>query len=107
VERRASGWEATEALAAPRSPLARMYRIVARHGLDPFFPAAVRAEVAALVAEPGIDDDRLVDLTALPFVTIDGAGTRDLDQALYLAREGAELVVCYAIADAAHYVRPG
>jgi ribonuclease R len=107
VERRESGWEATEALAAPKSPLSRMYRIVSRHGLAPFFPPAVRAEVAALVAEPGIDDDRLVDLTALPFVTIDGAGTRDLDQALHLARDGAELVVRYAIADAAHYVRPG
>lgn len=107
IERRAGAWEATEALAPPASALARMYEITARHDLRIFFPPAVRAEVAAFAARPGIDDEALVDARALPFVTIDGAGTRDLDQALHLARDGAEFIVRYAIADAAHYVRPG
>jgi len=76
-------------------------------GLDPAFPPACEAEAAALVAAPGLDDPSLVDLDAIPFVTVDGAGTRDLDQALHLSRAGAGYLVRYAIADAAYYVQPG
>ncbi len=75
--------------------------------LDPSFPAEVEAEAAALVAAPGLDDPALADLTGVPFVTVDGEGTRDLDQALYLERDGNGFLVRYAIADACHYVRPG
>lgn len=48
------------------------------------------------------------DLTALPLVTIDGADARDFDDAVYAERRpngGWRLVV--AIADVAHYVKPG
>ena len=47
------------------------------------------------------------DLTALPLVTIDGADARDFDDAVYAERQrrGWRLVV--AIADVAHYVKPG
>ena len=48
------------------------------------------------------------DLTALPFVTIDGADARDFDDAVYAERRpsgGWRLMV--AIADVAHYVKPG
>jgi ribonuclease R len=101
-------WRVDKVLAPAGSGLESMYRIAARHRLDPLFPPAVEAEAAALVAEPGIDDARLEDLTALPFVTIDGPGTRDLDQALHLERaEGGGWVVRYALADASHCVRPG
>jgi ribonuclease R len=75
--------------------------------LDPTFPTEVEAEAAAWVASPGFDDPALEDLSSVPFVTIDGPGTRDLDQALYLERDGDGFLVRYAIADAAHYVRPG
>lgn len=75
--------------------------------LDPRFPDEVEAEAAALVASPGLDDPTLEDAEAIPFVTVDGAGTRDLDQALHLERDGAGYRVRYAIADAAYYVRPG
>jgi ribonuclease R len=75
--------------------------------LDPTFPAAVEAEAAAWAASPGLDDPALEDLTSVPFVTVDGPGTRDLDQALFLSRDDAGYLVRYAIADAAHYVRPG
>lgn len=48
-----------------------------------------------------------VDLTDLPFVTIDGEDARDFDDAVYCAEteEGWRLLV--AIADVSHYVRPG
>lgn len=81
--------------------------LLAAEGLDPRFGDAVEAEAAALVAAPGLDDPALIDLEAIPFVTVDGPGTRDLDQALHLARAGTGYRVRYAIADAAHYVRPG
>lgn len=47
------------------------------------------------------------DATNIPFVTIDPAGSRDLDQALHVAREGDGYLVSYAIADVAAFVRPG
>lgn len=49
------------------------------------------------------------DLTALPFVTIDGAETRDMDDALYAERDAAtdswKLIV--AIADPSAWIKPG
>ena len=48
------------------------------------------------------------DLTALPFVTIDGPDARDFDDAVYAERRpdgGWRLIV--AIADVAHYVKAG
>ncbi|HKC27585.1 MAG TPA: RNB domain-containing ribonuclease, partial [Jatrophihabitans sp.] len=47
------------------------------------------------------------DASDIPFVTIDPAGSRDLDQALHIAREGDGYLVSYAIADVAAFVRPG
>ncbi|HJL10264.1 MAG TPA: RNB domain-containing ribonuclease [Polyangiaceae bacterium LLY-WYZ-15_(1-7)] len=101
------GARVLETLAPPGSAKAALYALAARRGLDPVFPAAVRAEVAALERDPSIDDPALVDRTDLPFVTIDGATSRDLDQALFIAPEGAGHVVHYALADASHYCRPG
>ncbi len=71
------------------------------------FPPEVLAETEAWLASPHIDDPALVDRTAMPFVTIDGVHSKDLDQAIFVDREGAGFVVAYAIADAAFYVRPG
>jgi ribonuclease R len=84
-------------------------RLLAVHGVSTDYPPAVEAEVAALVRASGTDDPRLADLTGLPFVTIDGPGARDLDQALHITRgrAGRGYVVRYALADAAWFVRPG
>lgn len=86
---------------------ARLRAAAAKLGVPLGFPDAVMRETEALLANPGIDDPRLLDLTALPFVTIDAETSRDLDQALHLEREGDGFLFRYAIADAAHYVRPG
>ncbi len=71
------------------------------------FPAQVLAETEAWLRAPGIDDAALVDRTSIPFVTIDGEHSKDLDQALVVQREGDGYLVIYAIADASYYVRPG
>ncbi|WP_184836825.1 RNB domain-containing ribonuclease [Allocatelliglobosispora scoriae] len=70
---------------------------------EQFSPAAQReADEAAKLPLPKLDR------TDLPFVTIDPAGSMDLDQAvLLLARPGGGFRVHYAIADVAAFVRPG
>jgi len=96
-----------EVLAEAGSAKAELYRLAAERGLDPVFPAAVRSEVDAWVADPQIDDPALEDWRDRPFVTIDGATSMDLDQAVFVERDGDGHLVHYALADAAHYVRPG
>ena len=103
----ASPAEGTEVLAAPDTARARLYRILARNGVDPIHPGPVLAEAAAFQGAPGIDDPNLVDRCDLPFVTIDNEDSRDLDQALCVERLGEGYRVFYALADAAHFVRPG
>lgn len=94
-------------IAAADTALAGVYRIAARRGMRIGYASDVQAETDALLAAPGIDDPALVDLTALPFVTIDYESSRDLDQAVHVTRDGDGFAVWYALADAAHYVRPG
>lgn len=71
------------------------------------FPPAVIAEADAWVKSPQVDDPSLADFTQVPFVTIDGAHSKDLDQAIHVAQSSEGYLVEYAIADAAFYVRPG
>jgi exoribonuclease R len=68
------------------------------------FPPQVLAEADQAAAAPKLPAN---DLTALPFLTIDPAGSLDLDQAMCLERDGAGFVVSYAIADVAAFVAPG
>lgn len=66
------------------------------------FPAEVLAEAEAAAApEPDLD------LRDVPFVTLDPAGARDLDQAFHLERRGSGYTVRYAIADVPGFVTPG
>jgi VacB/RNase II family 3'-5' exoribonuclease len=71
-------------------------------------PAAFSLEVedAAEAASGAVAARSRVDLTALPFVTIDPPGSRDLDQAFHAERAGDGFVVHYAIADVAAFVPP-
>lgn len=91
----------------PSGALAAVRKVAEDHELDPAFPPEVDREVEALVADPGIADPALEDLTKLPFVTIDDESSKDLDQAAYVERQGEGYVVYYALADAAYYVKPG
>ena len=72
--------------------------------LEPEFPADVVTAATAAAAEPRLPD---LDRTDLAFVTIDPAGSMDLDQALHLERENDGYLVHYAIADVAAFVEPG
>jgi ribonuclease R len=96
-----------ERLAAGGTALARVYGLAVSHGLDPLFPERVMADARALLEAPGIDDHGLADLTGLPFCTIDGPGTRDLDQALHVAVQAGGYRLHYALADASWFVAMG
>lgn len=68
------------------------------------FSRAVLAEAELAAARVELPDD---DATDLPLVTVDPAGSRDLDQAVHLERSGDGYLVSYAIADVASFVAAG
>lgn len=69
------------------------------------FPADVVAAAEQAVAAPRLPE---VDRTDLELLTIDPPGSRDLDQALHIARQpDGGFVVSYAIADVAAFVTAG
>ncbi len=79
------------------------------HGLPDDFPASVIAESEALA--PFTADGR-TDLRATPLLTIDPVDARDHDDAVYAEPDSdpknrGGFIVIVAIADVAHYVRPG
>jgi exoribonuclease R len=78
-------------------------------GVPAAFPPDVLADAAAVAADPRppVRSTGRRDLTDVAFVTIDPAGSTDLDQAVHLARLGSGYRVHYAIADVAAFVRPG
>jgi ribonuclease R len=103
------GGELAEVLGAADDPEVQFLSIALEHGLRIEFPPEVVAEAERLPTDPSAADFAgRQDLRHLPFVTIDGETARDFDDAVCLERlsgDGARLWV--AIADVAHYVRPG
>jgi exoribonuclease R len=67
------------------------------------FPAAVDHEAERVVAAHPLPD---VDLTAVPFITIDPEGSTDLDQAVQIERAQGGYLLRYAIADVPAFVEP-
>ena len=78
------------------------------HGIPYAWPEEVLREAAALADEPTeADKEGRIDLRDLPFVTIDGEDARDFDDAVYCEQVNTSWRLWVAIADVAHYVRPG
>src|SRR3954449_4043367 len=70
------------------------------------FPTDVQTEAQKAAAESQVGGH--VDATDLDLVTLDPAGSRDLDQAFALSRRsGGGYDFAYAIADVAAFVTPG
>lgn len=96
-------------LGDPSAPKAVSLIAIHQHGIPDHFPDAVIAEADA--AKPATAKGR-EDLRDLPLVTIDPIDARDHDDAVYAepdtdpANPGGH-IVWVAIADVAHYVRPG
>ncbi|EGY26711.1 ribonuclease R [Desulfovibrio sp. A2] len=78
------------------------------HDVPTDFPPEVLEEARDLPSVPSRDDmEGRIDLRHLEFVTIDGAKARDFDDAVYVEEQGNGYRLWVAIADVAHYVRPG
>jgi exoribonuclease R len=96
-----------------REPVEGVLATALRDGIDriqadlevtPAFPPEVEEAAKTAAASPRMPE---LDRTDLPFVTIDPPGSRDLDQALFIERDGDGYVVHYAIADLAAFITPG
>ncbi len=99
----------TARLGDPTGPRAVSLIAIHQHGIPDQFPDAVIAEADR--AEPA-PLGRREDLRLLPLVTIDPADARDRDDAVHAMadpdpRNPGGHVIWVAIADVAHYVRPG
>lgn len=88
---------ATSGLAALRA------EVGVPEGYDP----AALAEAEEAASRPIEDGLERADRRDLSLVTLDPAGSKDLDQAFHLAVDGTGFVVHYAIADVASFVTPG
>ncbi len=99
----------TARLGDPTAPRSVSLIAIRQHGLRDDFPDAALAEAEAAGPVPLGDRE---DLRHLPLVTIDPADARDRDDAVWAhpddpARNPGGHVLWVAIADVAHYVRPG
>jgi ribonuclease R len=98
-----------EALGNPQDERKISLIAIHAHGIPDDFPASVLAESETL--EPPSPSGR-TDLRSTPLVTIDPVDARDHDDAVYAEpdtdpRNKGGHIVIVAIADVAHYVRPG
>ncbi len=99
----------TTRLGDPSGPKAVSLIAIHQHGIPDVFPDAAIAEADAM-KPAGLKGRE--DLRHLPLITIDPSDARDHDDAVYAHpddagdNEGGH-VVWVAIADVAHYVRPG
>lgn len=109
-DRMGSPWaRVTDRLGDPSAPRAVSLIAIHQHGIPDDFPDEVIAEADA--AKPATMKGR-EDLRPLPLVTIDPADARDHDDAVAAMpdddpRNEGGMVIWVAIADVAHYVRPG
>lgn len=82
--------------------------VKANNNIPVEFPAAVLKEAEALPDHPAAEDfTGRLDLRQLGFVTIDGADSKDFDDAILVNKTDSGFCLQVAIADVAHYVRPG
>lgn len=81
--------------------------IVAQHHISHEFSDALMAEADALPREVAVEKET-ADFRDVPMVTIDGADSKDLDDAVYCEkRENGHFMLGVYIADVSRYVRRG
>ncbi len=91
-------------LGDPSAPKSVSLIAVHEHGIPDSFPTPVLAAAEQMVPA---DMAGRTDLTDLPFVTIDPVDARDHDDAVWAEPHKGGHRLWVAIADVAHYVRPG
>ena len=78
--------------------------VIHTHDIPTEFPAEALAEAEQA---GGVGVAGRTDLRDTPLITIDGEDARDFDDAVFAEPDGAGFRLIVAIADVAHYVRPG
>lgn len=73
-------------------------------GVPGEFSSAATADARRAATAPTLP---ALDRTDIEFITVDPAGSKDLDQAVHIARANDGYLVSYAIADVASFVHPG
>jgi ribonuclease R len=97
-----------EILGDPGDRGAELRKLMMEHGLDVEFPPDVLADAGRFGSEPSDEDMRhRRDVRSLPLVTIDSETAKDFDDAVCAVKDGPGYILYVAIADVAHYVRPG
>lgn len=82
--------------------------IAYKHEIFPDFSKKTMSELDSIPTEVDPKDlNGRRDLTDKRIFTIDGADTKDIDDAISLERKGENYVLGVHIADVSHYVRPG
>ncbi len=105
---RAPRGELEQVIGDEDDPEVQFLTVAFEFGLRVEFPEAAVAEAEKLPIDPVASDiEGREDLRDRRFVTIDGADARDFDDALCIETLGETRRVWVAIADVAHYVRPG
>ena len=89
---------------APAALVGGIAKIQQELNVSPHFPEDVEKAAAAAAGNQPV---QAVDLTEIPFVTIDPPTAMDLDQAMHLSRVDDGYLVRYAIADLATFIDPG
>lgn len=77
---------------------------VAKFSLPNEWPAAAQAQANSIHWSPLIFDNSVLDLTDLPFVTIDSETTRDMDDALFIRETDTGWELFSAIADPTKHI---
>ena len=81
---------------------------ISAHGLPNVWPEAVQSELGRFGKQvPEAAKYDRYDLRDTPLLTIDGADARDFDDAVHCERTREGWTILVAIADVAHYVKPG
>jgi ribonuclease R len=106
--RRQAMGEIVEILGDHMAPGMEIDVAIRTYDLPVEWPAEVAAELARIPAQVSADAiEGRRDLRDLPFVTIDGEDARDFDDAVFCRKSADGFTLYVAIADVAHYVRPG
>ena len=101
--------QVTRVFGSAQSAAACSQAILAAAGITPEFPEAA-LRFARRVENAGISPqelERRVDLRGALIFTIDGADTKDIDDAVSLTRTEGGWALGVHIADVSHYVKPG
>lgn len=100
--------QVTEVIGDKEDPGLEINVAIANHKLPNLFPADVLQAANGIASEiTQADRTGRVDLTDIPFVTIDGEDARDFDDAVYCHKRAAGgWRLSVAIADVSHYVLP-